>query len=96
MPDMKGHVQGQHDKHQVLLYALSTCIWCRKTRQLLEDEGVDFDFIYVDLVGAEERGAARQHIRQFSDRTSFPALIIDEEDCIIGYKPDRIKERLGL
>ena len=96
MPDLKGHVDGKNNSHKVLLYALSTCIWCRKTRQWLEDEGVSFDYVYVDLVDAEERTAAREHIRQYSDRTSFPAIIVDEADCIIGFKPDAIKERLGL
>lgn len=96
MPEMRGHVEGEHNTHKVLLYALSTCIWCRKTRNLLEDEGVTFDFVYVDLVESEEREKIREHIRQFSDRTSFPATIVDDEDCIIGYKPDQIKERLGL
>ncbi|MGC9521706.1 MAG: glutaredoxin family protein [Anaerolineae bacterium] len=96
MPELRGHVPGSHNTHKVLLYALSTCIWCRKTRQLLEDEDIEFDFVYVDLVDADEREAAREHIRRFSDRTSFPATIFDDEDIIIGYKPDAIKERLGL
>ena len=96
MPELRGHIDGKHNTYKVLLYALSTCIWCRKTRQLLEDEDVTFDFVYVDLVDAEERKMAREHIRQFSDRTSFPAVIFDDADCIIGYKPDAIKERLGI
>ncbi len=96
MKEVRGHVEGEHDAHQVLLYALSTCIWCRKTRQWLEEAGVTFDYVYVDLTDAETREAARAHIRQFSDRCSFPAVIFDEADCIIGFKPDAIKERLGL
>jgi glutaredoxin-like protein NrdH len=96
MPDLRGHVEGEHSDHKVLLYALSTCIWCRKTRQWLEELGVTFDYVYVDLVDADERAAVREHIRQFSDRSSFPAVIFDETDCIIGYKPDAIKERLAL
>lgn len=96
MAEKKGHVEGSQNSTQVLLYALSTCIWCRKTRQMLEDEDVAFDFVYVDLVDADERKAAREHIRKFSNRMSFPTIIFDEEDSITGYKPDRIKERLGL
>lgn len=96
MAESRGHVAGTYNGHKVLLYALSTCIWCRKTRQLLEEENVEFDFVYVDLVDADERSAAREHIRKYSDRSSFPALIVDEEDCIIGFKPDLIRERLGL
>lgn len=96
MPELRGHVDGKHNTHKVLLYALSTCIWCRKTRQMLEDEGVTFDYVYVDLVDAEERRSAREHIRRFSDRTSFPATIVDDVECIVGYKPEMIRECLGL
>ncbi len=96
MADLRGHIEGRHNQHKVLLYALSTCIWCRKTRQLLEDEGVEFDYVYVDLVDPAERDAVRAHIREFTDRTSFPAVIFDDEDCIVGFKPDAIKERLGI
>lgn len=96
MPEVRAHIDGKHMDCKVLLYALSTCIWCRKTRQLLEDENVAFDCVYVDLLDAEGRKACRKHIRRFGDRTSFPAIIFDDTDCIIGYRPDAIKERLGL
>jgi glutaredoxin-like protein NrdH len=96
MVEQRGHIAGVHNECKVLLYALSTCIWCKRTRQLLEDEGVTFDFVYVDLVEPDERREIRERIREFSSSTSFPAVIIDEQDCIVGYKPDIIKERLGL
>jgi glutaredoxin len=96
MTEQRGHIDGVHTEHTVLLYALSTCIWCKKTRQLLEDEGVTFDFVYVDLVGPDERRKIRARIRELSSSTSFPATIIDETDCIIGYKPEKIKGHLGL
>ena len=96
MAEPKGHIEGKNNGHKVLLYALSTCIWCRKTRQYLEDEGVEFDYIYVDLVDMDERKEAREHIREFSTSTSFPATIIDEKECVIGFKPERLKEYLEL
>lgn len=96
MTEQRGHIEGQHHEHNVLLYALSTCIWCKKTRQLLEDEGVTFDFVYVDLVGPDERREIRARIRDLTSSTSFPATIIDETECIIGYKPENIKRQLGL
>ncbi len=96
MTEQRGHVDGVHVEHAVLLYALSTCIWCKKTRQLLEDEGITFDFVYVDLVDPDERREIRARIRELSSSTSFPATIIDDTDCIVGYKPEKIKGRLGL
>ncbi|MFQ5905703.1 MAG: glutaredoxin family protein [bacterium] len=43
------HVEGKK-KGDVLLYALSTCGWCRKTKRLLEKLRVEYDYVYVDLL----------------------------------------------
>ena len=40
------HVKGEN-KGKIMLYALSTCVWCKKTRELLDDLGVEYYFIYV-------------------------------------------------
>ena len=47
--DMKmEHVDGKNAGN-VLLFALSTCGWCGKTKELLKELGIAFDFVYVDL-----------------------------------------------
>ena len=43
------HVAARDKKHKVKLYALSTCGWCRKTKELLVEEGVDHEFVDIDL-----------------------------------------------
>ena len=96
MAEPRGNISGVHDEHQVTLYALSTCIWCRKTRQFLEDEEVAFNFIYVDLLEGNEREAAKDAIREWNPRVSFPTTVIDNEECVIGYKTDALKKALGL
>lgn len=40
------HVDGEN-KGNIVLFALSTCGWCKKTRMLIEDLGVEYDYIYV-------------------------------------------------
>ncbi|MDD5660242.1 MAG: glutaredoxin domain-containing protein [Actinomycetota bacterium] len=42
------HVDGKQNK-KVMLYALSTCIWCRKTKMLLDELGIAYDYMDVDL-----------------------------------------------
>ena len=96
MAEPKGHFSGEHAEHTVLLYALSTCIWCRKTRQLLEETQVSFDYIYLDLLEGEERRAAEQEVRQWNPAKSFPTLVIDGAEAIVGFKPDAIREKLEL
>ena len=48
------HVEGQ-DKGKLVLFALSTCGWCKKTRALIEDLDADYEYVYVDLLKGEER-----------------------------------------
>ncbi len=42
------HVDGKKNGN-IMLYALSTCVWCKMTKKLLGDLGVDFSYVFVDL-----------------------------------------------
>jgi len=81
-------------KGEVLLYALSTCIWCQKTKKLLKDMGIDFYYIDVDLLEGEDRKKAEEEIRRFNPRGSFPTLVINNKQCIVGYQEDEIRKAL--
>lgn len=96
MTEAKGSVTGVHQEHQVKFYGLSTCIWCRKTREFLEEEEVAFDFVYVDLLQGDERDATKDEIRPWNQRVSFPTIVIDDAECVIGFKTDELKQVLGL
>ena len=96
MPESQGVVTGTHNSHTVRFYGLSTCVWCKKTRQLLEDEGVSFEFAYVDLLTGEEKESVREIVRKWNPRESFPTIVIDDEQCVVGFRPDDIKGALGL
>ncbi|MBN1979718.1 MAG: glutaredoxin family protein [Anaerolineae bacterium] len=96
MAEPRGSVPGPHDKHRVLFYGLSTCIWCRKTRQFLEEQGVKFDFVYVDLIHGQEREDAKEQIRKWNPAVSFPTIVIDSDQSVTGFKPEKIKEALEL
>ncbi len=88
------HVNGK-DKGKIKLYALSTCGWCRKTRMLLEELDVAYDYIYVDLLEGEERKAIIEQVKKWNASLSFPTLVINDDKCIIGFDEDRIKGILG-
>ncbi len=88
------HVEGK-DKGKVRLYALSTCGWCAKTKQLLQDLGVDFQYVYVDLLEADEMAQAIEEVGQLTSQQAFPTLVIDDNKVIIGYRADQIREALG-
>ncbi|MDD5687415.1 MAG: glutaredoxin family protein [Elusimicrobia bacterium] len=78
----------------IILYALSTCIWCKKTKQLLKDLGIDFYYVDVDLLDKKDMKAAEKEIMKWNPDRSFPTLVKDNKFCITGYKPDEIKEKV--
>lgn len=77
------------------VYALSTCPYCRMTRSYLEENGVEFDVVEVDLLNGEEREEAIREVKELSGGTSFPVLVIGDE-IVVGYNKKRIKELLEL
>ena len=86
------HVDGR-DAGQVTLFALSTCVWCRKTRNLLDEIGVAYDYEYVDLLVGPARTDAMNTVRKWNAACSFPTLIIGDK-CIVGFMEDKIREEL--
>ncbi|AXV39934.1 glutaredoxin family protein [Methanobacterium sp. BAmetb5] len=88
------HVDGEN-KGKTVLFALSTCGWCKKTRMLLEDLGVEYDYIYVDLLHGDERKEAIENVEKWNPKLSFPTLVINDEETIVGFNEDKVREILG-
>jgi glutaredoxin len=84
------HVEGK-DKGDVQLYALSTCVWCKMTKALLENLDIGFDYVYVDQLEGEEKEKALDEVKRWNPRCSFPSLVVNGKTCIVGYKEDEIK-----
>ena len=81
---------------KVKLYAISTCAWCRKTKALLEGSAVAYEVEDVDLLEGEAKERAREEVRRHNPRVSYPTLVVDDAEAVVGFDEDRIKELLGL
>jgi glutaredoxin len=89
-------VEGSKKDHQVLLYALSTCGWCKMTKAFLKDNSIEFEYIDVDKLDANDKETVNKDIKNRGGRLAFPTLIIDNKTLITGLKKDQISEALGL
>ena len=88
-------VEGRRTEHEVKIFALSTCMWCRKTKNLLEDNSVAYEFTDVDLLEGGERDTVIEEVRKFNPNATFPTTVIDGT-AIVGFKEQELKEALGL
>ena len=89
-------VNGRKRSHKVFMYAISTCAWCKRTKQFLKDNNVEFEYVDVDLCNDEEQEKVEREISRRGGELVFPTLIIDDKILIMGYKADKISEALRL
>lgn len=89
------HVAGIN-KGKIILFALSTCVWCKKTKQLLDNLGVEYSYIYMDLIDGKEKEKKLKELGKWNPRFSYPTMVIDDDVCIVGFKEDEIKEVLKI
>lgn len=80
---------------RVKLYALSTCIHCRNTKELLKKCGVEYECVDVDTLTGEERERVIEEVRRLNPELTFPTLVIGNK-IIVGFKENEIRKTLGI
>jgi glutaredoxin-like protein NrdH len=89
-------VLGKNKKNKVLIYALSTCAWCKMTKQFFKDNGIEFEYVDVDLCNDEDKDKIKEDILNRGGSLSYPTIIIDDKTLITGFRKDKIKEVLQI
>lgn len=82
---------------RVMLFALSTCVHCKHAKKYLEDNNVEYDFVFVDKLEGDERKNAIEEIKRHNAACSFPTILVDGGvRVIIGFRRDELKEALNI
>jgi glutaredoxin-like protein NrdH len=81
---------------KVKLYALSTCGWCKKTKRFLDTHNVDYEYEYVDLLSGAERARVMAEMERWNPRRTFPTVVVDDSEVVVGFKENRLREVLAL
>jgi glutaredoxin-like protein NrdH len=89
-------VSGKKSQHKIIVYALSTCAWCKMTKQFLKDNDIEFEYVDLDLCEEEDKQKIRQHIQSKGGPLSYPTVIVDDKVLITGFRKDELKEALGI
>ena len=78
---------------KIIMYTLSTCPWCMKTKKFFKEKNIPFDYIDYDLAESTEQEKIRRHMKQYTGSLSFPFVLIGEK-AVVGYNPDKYSEIL--
>jgi len=85
-------VSGTNNKHKVMVYALSTCGWCKKTKKYLQDKRIEYEFVDIDLCDEKDLDAIREDLKKRGLGMSFPVVIVDDKNNIVGFREEKLNE----
>jgi glutaredoxin len=88
------HVEGK-DRGNVMLYALSTCGWCKKAKSFFKELDIAYCYIDVDLLEGPEKEEIVAVVKRLNPRGSYPTIIIGEDKCIVGFDEAKLRAALG-
>lgn len=89
-------VEGSNKENKVFLYTLSTCGWCKKTKELLNEKDIAYEFIDLDTCSKEDQKHAIKELKEQNIPVAFPVIVINDDTVIQGFKRDKILEALDL
>jgi glutaredoxin-like protein NrdH len=89
-------VPGKNNKHKVLMYAISTCGWCRRAKRTLNDMDVEYEYIDIDLSSNEDKEKVREDITRRGGRPLYPTIIINDKILLTNPTEKELREALGL
>ena len=76
--------------HQVKVYSTPTCPWCKRTKQLLDENKIPYQNFDV----ASDK-AARDDMVSKTGQLGVPVVDIDG-DILVGFNEQWIRQKLGL
>ena len=89
-------ISGKNNKHHVKIYTLSTCGWCKKTKELLKALDVEYEYIDVDTLTGNDINEAYEEVKKYNQFRTYPTIVIDKgKHVILGFNDKEIKEKLG-
>jgi arsenate reductase-like glutaredoxin family protein len=88
-------INGEKNEKDIMLFALSTCQWCKKGKKWLEDNNYHYKYVDVDFIPFEEKRILKRDLREFfNTMIRYPFLVVDGKDFYAGFNIDNWKEML--
>lgn len=78
----------------VKVYALSTCPYCRRTKKLLDEQGISYEAVDVDLLEGEEQDRVLAEVERLTGKQSFPVVVTDA-GVIVGHDEAKLRRALS-
>jgi glutaredoxin-like protein NrdH len=91
------NVEGSGKDLGIVVYALSTCGFCKRALRFLDEKGIAYKYIYVDQIPFETKTELKLMLKDtFKENVAFPFTVFSDGSHLIGFiEPDWVRT-LGL
>ncbi|HRY73830.1 MAG TPA: glutaredoxin family protein, partial [Spirochaetia bacterium] len=90
-------VPGSVRDHDITIYALSTCGFCKRAIAFLNDRKVAYRYIHVDSIPLETKTEVKRLLKEkFKEDVAFPFAVVDGDKHLVGFIEADWKLTLGL
>lgn len=79
----------------VKVYALSTCAHCANAKKFLDDHGIPYECVHVDMLWPEQRNDVMRELTKLNPALTFPTIVIDGRP-VVGFDSQELSKALGL
>ncbi|MDL2236637.1 glutaredoxin family protein [Christensenellaceae bacterium OttesenSCG-928-K19] len=86
---------GKRTVGDIKMYALSTCGWCKKTKEFLNSHDIAYSYVDVDMVPENEIEDVVAEQRGYNPSGSFPTIVVNGEKVIIGFDQEELEKLAG-
>jgi glutaredoxin len=88
-------VEGEKGSEEnILIFTLSTCMWCKKCKAFLNDRNMTYRYIDVDKIEKQDKSKILDYLKStYKERISYPILVC-ESGYVVGYNPNQYEELL--
>ena len=87
---------GNGAEEHILVITLSTCMWCKKCKRFLNEQGMKYNYIDVDKIDPDDKVKILEYLRtNYQERISYPFLVC-ESGHVVGYDPKKYKDLLKM
>ena len=82
-------------EEKILIFTLSTCMWCKKCKRFLNEHNIKYRYIDVDQIDYQDKATLLEYLRgKYQPRVSYPFFTC-ESGHVVGYDPNQYMELLN-
>lgn len=84
----------QPQKKKVRVYSLSTCPSCRRIKEFLDINKIEYEYIEVDKLESGAHWLTSKEVKKYNPQETYPTVVVEE--IIVGFDENALKAAIGL